>query len=122
MKVIDMIKSSPYYAASSNSIVIHSDEHREQRFNRQECFKKLTSVFRTAGENVIRGGSAKGPPKDLPKPPPGRLSTREARMRFTSQKRTERKAKETKSMEDRIARQKEKKERDRNRALVASRR
>ena len=65
MEVIDMIKSTPYFAASSNSIVIHSDEHREQRFNRQECFKKLTNVFRKAGENVIRGESARGPPKDL---------------------------------------------------------
>ena len=65
MEVIDIIKSTPYYAASSNSIVIHSDQHREQRFNRQECVKKLTNVFRTAGENVIRAGSVKGPPKDL---------------------------------------------------------
>ena len=61
--VIEMLKATHYYVSSSDAIVIGSDEYRKQGANRKDCFKKLCEVYLKAGEDAIKKGRSKGPPK-----------------------------------------------------------
>ena len=61
--VIEMLKATHYYATSSDSIVIRSDEYRKQGKNRDDCFERLHGVYLKAGEDAVKRERSEGPRK-----------------------------------------------------------
>ena len=49
------IRSSRYYAANSNALVIQSDESRKQTDNIHGCYRKLHQLIVDAGKSAVPG-------------------------------------------------------------------
>lgn len=49
------MRSSRYYAANSNALVIQSDDSRKQTDNVHACFRKLHQLIVDAGTSAVPG-------------------------------------------------------------------
>lgn len=47
--------ASPYYAESSHTLIINSDESRKASENTQKCFEKLCDIIKATGKRAVRG-------------------------------------------------------------------
>ena len=60
--MISGMRESLYHIRGSNTLVIHSEEHRQQKQNSRRCLTKLYDLLRNVAKNVVSQEATAGGP------------------------------------------------------------